>query len=152
MQHCMAIGADRSQIFDRIYLITITHCVERNEVMDVYVPSPHCSIECFELKVAYRTHCTVAFDTLCAGGRLPLVSIHRNAAHSPLGIPLGVYHLFGSRHLARDDLPDHLDRLCLGNADRSNQPGERKLVPVVSAMKEVDRLVPACHRDDLGLV
>ncbi len=80
----MAVGANRTQVHDRINHVLTSNLGQRANVMNVDVPFGFCAVRSSEIEFADPTATTVGFDALAPGFWIALVGIDNDTARCAL--------------------------------------------------------------------
>lgn len=77
----MAIWADGSQVFDRVYFVLFAETGEFTQMMNVNHRFAYFSVEVCHFVSAYRTGPTMMFNALRSGASATLVGIDGNGSY-----------------------------------------------------------------------
>lgn len=69
MQHRVAVGADRDEVVDRVYLVLPTEGPKRHDVVDVDEALAHTFILAAELEATHGAGCSMMGDAFVPGPR-----------------------------------------------------------------------------------
>ena len=84
MNHRVAVGANRTQISNRINLILRANIEQRFEVVNVDEPLTTLAINFLEIEIANRAMTSVVLNTFLPCDGIALVAIDRNLTRSTL--------------------------------------------------------------------